>query len=57
MGRAIFEPGVTVMTSTANVSLVAPADYQTGYEQLEKQSYAEEFPLFITRRRGSTRSP
>lgn len=44
VGRFLSQ-GVTVMTSTANVSLVAPADYQTGYEQLEKQSYAEEAGL------------
>ncbi|MCA1296303.1 hypothetical protein LBW89_25155 [Paenibacillus sp. alder61] len=44
VGRFLSQ-GVTVMTSTANVSLAAPADYQTGYGQLEKQSYAGEADL------------
>jgi len=43
--RRLLSQGVTVMTSTANVSLIAPADYQTGYGQLEKQSYAGEAGL------------
>ncbi|WP_334072768.1 hypothetical protein [Paenibacillus sp. A14] len=36
---------VTVMTSTANVSLAAPADYITGYGQLEKEPYMGEGSL------------